>query len=711
MKKITTFLIIIVLLFVTANKGIGGTVTDIDGNVYNTVVIGNQEWMLENLKVTKYRDGTPIPYVTDNIEWINLSTDAYCTYDNNVSNADTYGYLYNWYAVNDSCGLAPAGWHVPTDDDWKELEMYLGMSQSEADDDDWRGTNEGAKLKESGYSHWTSPNTGATNESGFGALPGGYRTSGTTGGYLDLALHAYFWSSTEYNNYSAWIRLLPYNRTDVRRNYTDKDAGFSIRCVRDVNTAPTASFTVTSSVGTTDTTFSFDASGSTDAEDASSALQVRWDWESDGTWDTSYDTVKTATKQYGSPGEYWIKLEVKDSGGLTDTTSKRIVVAYSVVNDGYGDYVLVPAGSFQMGDNYGEGNSDELPVHTVTLDSFYIGKYEVTNGEYKKFMDDSGYTNSAYWDSGGFGSYGTEPAYWNDATYKGGGIVGNGSFPVVGVNWYEAMAYCSWLSSKTGMKYRLPTEAEWEKAARGTDQRRYPWGGTIDSSYANYQNSGYPSSNIPASVGFYNGTTQDGFSTNNSASPYGAYDMAGNILEWCTDWYDDNYYSSSPANNPTGPSSGTGRVYRGGSFADGPTPGYTFYQRSSARVSNVPTRRYYHIGFRVARETTIPNTAPIASFTVTPSSGTIATTFSFNADSSSDPEGSSLTYSWDFDNDGTFEITDTSASTATYSYSDTGTKTIKLLVKDSGGLTDDTTGTVTVGNTAPTVSLTFTPDS
>ena len=153
------------------------TVTDIDGNTYKTVKIGNQIWMAENLKVTHYRNGDIIPNVTNNFEWAYLSTGAWCVHDNDGSYANTYGYLYNWYAVNDIRNIAPEGWHVPTDEEWKELEMYLGMSQTEADDTGYRGTNEGGKLKEAGTTHWETPNTGATNETGFSALPGGCRSN------------------------------------------------------------------------------------------------------------------------------------------------------------------------------------------------------------------------------------------------------------------------------------------------------------------------------------------------------------------------------------------------------------------------------------------------------------------------------------------------------------------------------------------------------
>lgn len=208
----------------------GIIVTDIDGNTYQTVKIGDQWWMAENLKVTQYRNGDPIPNVTDGTEWSNLTTGAYSNYNNDANNAATYGSLYNWYAVNDSRNIAPEGWHMPSDDEWKEMEMFLGMSQSDADDTGWRGTDEGGKLKETGTAHWKSPNTGATNESGFSALPGGCRSHGGT--FYSLGL-AYFWSSTEYYSAAAWSRYLHFNSSGVYRLSNLKRYGFSVRCVRD----------------------------------------------------------------------------------------------------------------------------------------------------------------------------------------------------------------------------------------------------------------------------------------------------------------------------------------------------------------------------------------------------------------------------------------------------------------------------------------------
>lgn len=146
-------------------------VTDIDGNIYHTVQIGTQIWMVENLKTTKFNDGTTIPLVTDNIAWSKLTTPAYCWNKNIENNKDTYGALYNWYAVNTG-KLCPKGWHVPTDNDWTILANYLG---GETYDNKNIESKTGGKLKESGTIHWSSPNEGATNETGFTGLPGGSR--------------------------------------------------------------------------------------------------------------------------------------------------------------------------------------------------------------------------------------------------------------------------------------------------------------------------------------------------------------------------------------------------------------------------------------------------------------------------------------------------------------------------------------------------------
>lgn len=248
-----------------------------------------------------------------------------------------------------------------------------------------------------------------------------------------------------------------------------------------------------------------------------------------------------------------------------------------------------------MGDNFGDGDPRERPVHLVDLDAFYIAKYEMTNGEWKRFRDDAGYDDPKFWPGGRVVPKNQIP-YWTDARNHGGGTPSSDDYPLLGVNWDSAVAYCNWLSAKTGKRYRLPTEAEWEKAARGTDQRRYPWGNNIDRSYANYV--GAQSFDTGSLVGFYDGSMRGALQTHNNASPYGAFDMAGNVMEWCSDWYSRDYYSVSPRKNPTGPAEGAYRVLRGGTFFMEP-----FELRSYARSAAWPSFQAHRmVGFRAVRE-------------------------------------------------------------------------------------------------------------
>jgi uncharacterized protein (TIGR02145 family) len=209
------------ILFEIRIKSTGaGTVSDRDGNVYKTVIIGTQIWMAENLRTTKYNDGTSIPQVTDAAAWSNLMTPGYCWYNNDAATYKaTYGALYNWYTVNRG-NLCPSGWHVPSDAEWTGLTAYLGGEAFA-----------GGKLKEAGTTHWRTPNTGATNESGFTALPGGGRLN--FGTYYYIGSYGYWWCSTEYSTPNAWNRSMYYGNANVNRVDYDKQYGFSVRCLRD----------------------------------------------------------------------------------------------------------------------------------------------------------------------------------------------------------------------------------------------------------------------------------------------------------------------------------------------------------------------------------------------------------------------------------------------------------------------------------------------
>jgi uncharacterized protein (TIGR02145 family) len=200
------------------------TITDVDGNVYHYVVIGTQTWMGENLKTTKYNDGTPIPLVTEDSAWRQLITPGYCWYNNDAATfKNIYGALYNWFTVNTG-KLAPTGWHVPTDAEWTILTIYLGGD-----------TVAGGKMKstgtiEAGTGQWYSPNYGATNKSGFSALPAGYRHG--SGAFYESGYFTSWWSSSVDGGGYAWDRRQYNTDSHVVRISDGEFIGLSVRCVR-----------------------------------------------------------------------------------------------------------------------------------------------------------------------------------------------------------------------------------------------------------------------------------------------------------------------------------------------------------------------------------------------------------------------------------------------------------------------------------------------
>jgi len=222
--------------------------------------------------------------------------------------------------------------------------------------------------------------------------------------------------------------------------------------------------------------------------------------------------------------------------------------------------VYIPAGNFLMGsaDNDEDASDDEKPQNTVTLDAYWIDRTEVTNAMFRRFVSDAGYT-------------------W------GSSYVGEDDYPVVNISWDDASAYCAWAGG------RLPTEAQWEKAARGTDGRLYPWGDQPASCE-------YAVMNDSRGNGCGKSRAWPVGSKPNGVSPYGVLDMAGNAWEWVKDWYSDTYYQSSPSSNPTGPGSGEARVLRGGSWYD-----YWRIGRAAYRHCSVPALRGVDTGFRCSR--------------------------------------------------------------------------------------------------------------
>jgi len=195
-------------------------IVNIKKNDYDGLLICTQEWMSKNLDVTNYRNGDPIPQVNNPLDWSNLTTGAWCYYNNDPANGAIYGKLYNWYAVNDPRGLAPIGWHIPTWQEWVTLSNCLGGDAVS-----------GGPMKETGTIHWIAPNSGATNLSGFAALPGGWRGQG--GGFSSKGFQAYWWSSNFFSSIFPWGRMLENTSAIAGGGANIETHGFSVRCILD----------------------------------------------------------------------------------------------------------------------------------------------------------------------------------------------------------------------------------------------------------------------------------------------------------------------------------------------------------------------------------------------------------------------------------------------------------------------------------------------
>lgn len=198
----------------------GSGVTDIDGNNYGSIVAGTQEWMSENLNTSRYSNGDSIPNVTDNNQWATRTTGAWAYYNNDPQFEHPYGKLYNWFTVVDSRNVCPSGWHIPSDDEWNTLLLYLGGASVA-----------GGKMKEAGFVHWTNPNVNADNSGGFTGLPGGYRLN--TGSSMNMYDYGYWWSSVEYNpGTAAYYCSLYYNNELARITFNYEAYGLSVRCMK-----------------------------------------------------------------------------------------------------------------------------------------------------------------------------------------------------------------------------------------------------------------------------------------------------------------------------------------------------------------------------------------------------------------------------------------------------------------------------------------------
>ncbi len=323
--------------------------------------------------------------------------------------------------------------------------------------------------------------------------------------------------------------------------------------------------------------------------------------------------------------------------GVVDELDLALLSRYWLVNTiDPNEFGFIPAGTFEMGDHH-DGWAVSLPVHTVILDSFYISKYEITNRQYCDYLNsemlagdiknpnlNSDIVYAADDISNSFPYCDTSiSSSYSQINYSANvfsvnikdGTTNMSNHPMVMVSWYGAVAYCNWKSQQQGLEscydlstwdcdftkngFRLATEAEWEYAARGGEYSpyyRYPWGDTMDASMANYWLTGDPYETglwpHTAPVGYYDGNQTP--AGTDMANGYGLYDMMGNVFEWCNDWYDPIYYSSSVTNNPTGPASGSSRILRGGAWGDDGT-----FSKAAKRYAHFPYSTGKIYGFRI----------------------------------------------------------------------------------------------------------------
>ena len=326
----------------------------------------------------------------------------------------------------------------------------------------------------------------------------------------------------------------------------------------------------------------------TKPEDFYGTIEVRSEPEGAEVYLDGEDTGKKTNCTINvAPGNHTIKLKKEGyfdyEKEITVESGKQVEISISLPIPI--QWVHVPAGWFTMGsdDSDSDADGDEKPQHQVYLDGYYISKYEVTNAQYCKFLNEHGNDYNGY-ECIDLDVY-SEIYYSNGSYYVKSGYE---NYPVRYVTWYGAKAFCEYYG------WRLPTEAEWEKAARGTDKRKYPWG-----NHDPYYNGKYYANYDPGDddADGYEYTAPVG-SYPQGVSPYGCYDMAGNVWEWCNDWYDYDYYSNSPDHNPQGPSSGYYRVCRGGGWFNCNAR----YIRCASRDYDTPSGRFQSVGFRPVKD-------------------------------------------------------------------------------------------------------------
>ncbi|MHC1776856.1 MAG: FISUMP domain-containing protein [Lentimicrobium sp.] len=362
---------------------------DLDGNNYASIILGTQEWMVENLKTTKYSNNDPITNVTSNSEWIGLTTGAWCLYNNDIQYDNPYGKLYNWYAVTDSRQLCPTGWHIPTDAEWTVLTDYLG-GLNNADE----------KMKEAGFAHWNPAGFPSDNSSGFTALPGG-RRSYADGTFTLLTDLGYWWSSDEFDAITVWCRSLAYNYVGVSRNHFYKKNGNSVRCLRQISLPVLGTSQVTGITGTTA------MSGGNITSDGGSPVTQRgvcWSTSQDPTVADSHTTDGNGSGSFVSnltgltPNiPYYVRAYATNSVGTSygenvSFTSALFVPGFGAVDLDGNNYASIILGTQEwMVENLKTTKySNNDPITNVTSNSEWIG---LTTGAWCLYNNDIQYNN------------------------------------------------------------------------------------------------------------------------------------------------------------------------------------------------------------------------------------------------------------------------------------------------------------------------------
>ena len=310
---------------------------------------------------------------------------------------------------------------------------------------------------------------------------------------------------------------------------------------------------------------------------------------------------RPATEQQNVEQDVGFRAQPANAGTDTDWPRQRTVELAGGV---YLELVLLPAGSFVMGDN--DGHDDEKPAHKVTITKpFYLGQYEVTVDQFRRFVEATGYATDAERGTGFLGAFGWDSAAMEfqmneQYSWRTPGFAQSDADPVVNVSWNDAMEFCKWLSRKEGAAFRLPTEAEWEYACRAGSTTSYYHGDDPEGSVrvGNVADAEFVTrfpeleGVVEASDGYAYASPAGSFVPN----AFGVYDTLGNVWEWCADWYDPEYYARSPSSDPAGPATGDERVYRGGGWFN-----CARGCRSASRSGSQPENRNLTVGFRVAQ--------------------------------------------------------------------------------------------------------------